>query len=30
MAIRGAFIGESMFYNIPEGSKVCRFVDFGG
>jgi len=23
IAIRGAFIGESMFYNIPEGSKVA-------
>ncbi len=23
LAIRGAFIGESMFYNIPEGSKVA-------
>jgi leucyl/phenylalanyl-tRNA--protein transferase len=23
IAIRGAFIGESMFYRIPEGSKVA-------
>ncbi len=23
LVIRGAFIGESMFFNIPEGSKVA-------